>query len=162
VSVDITDARSVVMGEMSISSRLLLCASLVLAAPAGASIVTISGGFTDYSGSVGTGNYTTTINGANVCPDTRCTAPGNNDTGTTSLRFGSPVSSVNFGYTLNGTPGISNLVEFTPGPATNVGALGQEFLLGTFTYTNGEWFGATTPSFGFTLQTHSSNPAFDG
>jgi len=131
-------------------------AFLILSAPTQATPVTVTGGFTSFSGTVGAGGqFETLLNGVVVCPDAGCQEA----IGNLNLIFASPVDSVDFRNSSFGSPNEPNLVSFTPAPAQDV-SLGQEFLLGTFTYRNGIWF--TDPTFGFTLITQSSDPILDG
>ncbi len=129
---------------------------LGVALPAHASLVSVTGGFTSFSGTVGSdGQFETVIDNNVVCPDAGC----GTGIGVASLSFGTPLEFVEF-YTVDfGTLLESNEVLFTPAPLQDV-LPGQEFLLGTLTYTNGIWF--SDPDFGFTLTTQSLDPALDG
>jgi hypothetical protein len=69
-------------------------------------------------------------------------------------------TTVNFVYST--TPGftpVANAFSFTAAPAANVG-VGQEFKLGTFTFTNGQWY--PDADLTFTLTTHSPDASLDG
>mgnify|MGYP000430353627 CR=1 FL=1 len=129
---------------------------MALSTAANAAPVSVVGGFTSFSGQVGAGiDFVTRINGNVICPGGDCSV----NIGTASVTFAPPVSSVDFRQIAGGTLSTPNLLTFTPAPAQDVGA-GQEFLLGTFTYTNGIWF--DSPTFGFSLTSVSSDPALNG
>ena len=59
-------------------------------------------------------------------------------------------SSVSFAYD-SGSTGLQtpNVISFTPGPTADV-VKGQQFLLGTFNFTNGIWFGPADVAFTMT------------
>jgi hypothetical protein len=139
-----------------LTSISLVSVFFILSTPTQATPVTVTGGFTSFSGAVGAGGqFETLINGAVVCPNAGC----QEIIGDLSLAFGSPVASVDFRNSTSGSANEPNLVMFTPAAPQDV-ILGQEFLLGTFTYRNGIWF--TDPTFGFTLTTSSSDTSLDG
>jgi hypothetical protein len=130
-------------------------------APAQAAPVFITGGFTSFSGVVGSDwQFSTFING-DVCPDAGC----GTGIGVANLSLGdagspeSGVGKVDFYSASFGAQSTPNQLVFTPAPLQDV-ARGQEFLLGTISYTNGIWF--TDPEFGFKLTTNSINSEFDG
>lgn len=162
--------------------------SLSLTGLASAEVVTITAGFNEYSGAVGNGTgvagdlvYQSIMNGNSIAPsealpglESSFIPPDPNDPSSVGQGIGRGVvslggsSSVDF-YTSYYNPndftthdGIPNLIAFTPGPAANV-SVGSEFLLGTFTLQNGEWW-AASPIHQFTLEmvTHSVDPALDG
>lgn len=151
-----------------------------------ASEVSFTGGFTSFQGPVATAAGAsaayihTEINGVTVFADEPL--PGGqlafdqNGLGlknTTSLldAGGNPIPSVEFSrvwnsYNYNGTN--PNIVAFSPvGPIE--AQVGSVFKVGTFTVTNGSWFGNNPgenfypdTDFGFSITTHSSDPALDG
>ena len=135
-------------GMLLLSSACLIAG---VTSEAGATLVSVTGGFTGFSGTVGGGQFTSTINGQIVCPTDGCDV----ERGPASVNFGSPVSSVSFFDSDLGFQETPNLVSFTPAAAQDI-VLGQEFLLGTFTYANGDWFGDAT--FGFSLTSVVINP----
>jgi hypothetical protein len=121
--------------------------------------VTISGGFTGYNGYVGGYNpsLVTYFNGQNVTASSGCDATSS---APYSATFAS-TQSISFTSTLNGTSLGDNLVQFTPSSPQDVGGLFQQFLLGTITYTNGNWYGSTA-DFALSLTTSSSDPLLNG
>ncbi len=141
--------------ELAQSVVLPLAAAVLigLALPAHATLITVTGGFTGFSGTAGGGGFESTINGQVVCPTAGCDV----ERGAASVGFGSPVSSVSFSDTDFGSPETPNFVSFTPAAQQNV-VLGQEFLLGTFTYSNGDWFGDATFGFSLTTVVHDALP----
>jgi hypothetical protein len=141
-------------------SRVFRCALVVMllacAAPVSAAPVWVTGGFTSFSGVVGSDfQFDTLINGDVVCPDAGCGI----GIGAANVVFGSPAGQVDFFTTDFGSPAIANQLVFTPAQPQDV-VKGQEFLLGTLSYTNGIWF--TDPEFGFSLTTHSDDPDLAG
>jgi len=83
-----------------------------------------------------------------------------------------PAGSIQFWQSFDDSKSGENGIAFTPAPATNVVA-GQEFLVGTFTFINGGWFGSIPLSdgstyvypeseFGFRLATQSSDATLNG
>jgi hypothetical protein len=59
---------------------------------------------------------------------------------------------------------LPNVVSFTPVASFPTVSTGQPFKIGTFSFTNGAWFGGVSNvpvDLGFTLQTHSSTPEFN-
>lgn len=86
----------------------------------------------------------------------------NNVLGTTALSG----NLANFVYT-NIPDGIPNAIGFTPASFDDI-AVGEEFVLGTIAFTNGQWFsgdvanGFVVPAyFNFTLTTSSATPEFN-
>jgi hypothetical protein len=168
-----------VMNPLRLPSPCIAAAVLVLcmnAFPAHASLVSVTGGFTSFSGPVESAsnpslslNVQTLVNSIEVTAQSAIsgfedefTAPGQG-IGLGSITFASPQSSVEFWISVNGVDeGLRNLISFTPGPAVDV-TVGAEFLLGTFTITNGTFLGGRgNHALGFTLTTVSTDPALDG
>ena len=135
-------------------AAIALVAFGVLTVPAYGAPVTVTGGFTSFSGNVGSGEFESRINGGVVCPTAGC----GTGVGPASLSFSPSVSSVDFRDSDNGAPETPNLLSFTPEAIQDV-SFGQEFRLGTFTFANGDWFG--NAAFGFTLATSSGDPALN-
>jgi len=79
-----------------------------------------------------------------------------------TLTFGVPTSSVDFTYGPAGftTPFPLNNNFSLAGGGGDVTAAGQDFSLGTFSFTNGQWY--PFADVGFLLTTQSSDPAFNG
>ena len=128
---------------------------LVVSGSAAASFVSVVGGFTSFSGTVGGGQFVTTINGNVVCPIAGCGATS----GPADVLFASPQGTVDFSAAQLGTPLTPNAVSFTPAAAQDV-VVGQTFLLGTMTFTNGIWFGIA--DFGFSLTSLSTDALLNG
>ena len=150
--------------------------------------VTVSASFDRYVGNVQFGadprspvlDYRTRINGVDVRPERAIAGqealflaadpadPGSAPSGVgyadTAL---DGTSSVRFGFATSNNGGafddeMRNLIEFTPGPVADV-VKGQEFLLGTFTFENGNWFiDDRLHRFSVTLTTHSLDAQLDG
>jgi hypothetical protein len=161
---------------------------LCVSEPAAAGFVSITAGFNEYSGAVGNGIgtspdliATSTMQGVAIAPtepipglESAFIPPDPNDPNSVGQGIGRATvslggaSSVDFQTTFVNTNdgsqiiGVDNLVAFDPGPGANV-AVGDEFLLGTFTLKNGEWW-AASPIHEFTLAmlTHSSDAALNG
>lgn len=135
-----------------------LAAVFALASPAAASLVNVTGRITHFSGTVGYDNqfYTYFDTGSGptlICPDAGC-LPG---ISIANVNLNTP--SVEFWSSLAGTDNTHNELAFASAAAEDVG-LGQEFLWGSITYTNGIWF--TDPVFDVEFTSHSADPAFDG
>jgi hypothetical protein len=108
------------------------------------------------------------LNGVPIVPVTNTgDQPGNflntfgYHTGGVSIAGGP--SSVSLVY--NAPDYTANIIAFTPSSFSNV-ALGQDFKLGTLSFTNGQWFGAgevaglnTPTNLYFTMQTYSNSGA---
>ena len=126
-------------------------------APARADLVSVTGGFTSFSGVVIGNAGPSFINGTQICPDTGC------DTvfGTGSTTFSAPVGTVDFYTTpFPGGPGNTlNELSFIPADPQNVPGPGSNFTLGTLVFENGVWSGDA--EFGFRLVSHSLNPALN-
>lgn len=143
-------------------------AGTLAALPAQAALVTVSGGFTSFSGPVGEGNVPfvgadtlTFVNGNTVAPQTAIgTIPGQPpeftqfpEVGNATVNFASPVQAVDFWTSTGATVSTHNLVQFTPAAPQEVAAPGIDFLLGTLTLTNGTfWGGRGNHSFGITVE----------
>lgn len=158
----------------------------ILATGAGNSLaaaVTLEGGFTGYSGVVGHGrvplvgiNVETFINGIPIRPSMPLPPTGSpwSDTdfispdsgiGYGSMTFAPGTQSVQFYSTDSSSPEGDNLISFAPKNDLTLTAVGQQFLLGTFSFTNGSFYGGPgyqDHRFGFSLTTHSADPLFDG
>ena len=148
------------------AARTALIAGAAIAATAQAGTVTVNGGFTSYSGPVSCPNGCdgapgfgqSTINGVAVNPTAPSTRPGVGlvsgyalPAGTTSVAFSNPFETV-------------NSLSFTAATSNNVN-VGDEFLVGTFTYINGSWFGGLGEGkslLAFTMTTVSTDPALNG
>lgn len=148
--------------------------------PCAASEVSFTGGFTTFSGPVGTAlndpEIVTTVNGRTVFADEAFPGAeyGFDNFGLGFLRpislltpAGAPVSTVDFRRRISGES-VPNVVEFLPSQSLDL-RRGSEFVIGTFTLQNGAWFGNTpTENFftdtmiGFKVMTHSADPALDG
>lgn len=168
----------------------------LLAATSGfAAQVSVTGGITRYSGPtwdhVYTGQFTTTVTtrvqragdtAVNVplqsaLPDefTGLFSDAGIGLGQVDLTRGGllpPATSIEFWQSFDDSKGGENGIAFTPAAAAEV-SVGQEFLVGTFTFTNGGWFGSIPLSdgstyvypeseFGFSLTTQSSDATLNG
>lgn len=76
-----------------------------------------------------------------------------------TVSFPAGTTSIDFNYDRSVTPWLVNSFEFIPAAPADV-TLGQTFQLGTFRYTNGQWWEQT--DIGFVLTTESSDPALNG
>ena len=161
---------------------LALAATLFASAVAQASEVTFSGGFTSFRGPVATAtgaraaSVHTEINGVTVYADEALPGAqfgfdrfGLGLKNTFSLRdgAGSPIPSVEFSRIFFSAAN-PNAVSFTPSAAQDLQA-GSIFSVGTFSVTNGSWFGNSASEniypdtdIGFSVTTHSSDPRLDG
>ena len=160
----------------------LALGALCATSGAHASEVSFTGGFTSFRGPVATAvgpraaRVHTEINGVTVFADEALPGAqvGFDNFGlglknTMSLRDagGKPIAGVEFSRIFFGGPN-PNMVAFSPvGPL--VAQVGSVFKVGTFTVTNGSWFGNSASEniypdtdFGFSISTHSSDPALDG
>lgn len=159
-----------------------LAAMTALAAQvAQATEVTFTGGFTSFFGPVATApgslaaTVHTEINGVPIYATEAlpCCAAAFQELGlgvssrSLSDSGGQPVGAVEFSRVFFGGPN-PNLVAFAPS-ATQDLSVGSTFKIGTFTITNGSWFGNSVEEnifpdtdFGFSVTTHSSNPLLDG
>lgn len=155
------------------------------AQPAAAGEVTVTGDFNsyagpawhkDYVGSWGTSEVRTRIEAGGAVQDLVPTGPlpGDSyglytDSGIGAAQAVLAAPALEFWIDFGAKDDV-NAISFTPGPAANVN-VGDEFLIGTFAFTNGGWFGSipvaggtyTYPesAFGFQILTHSTTPALD-
>lgn len=157
-------------------------AALLLTTGAIASEVSFTGGFTSFAGTVATRSLgdpavLTLVNGATVFPDQAI--PGlegaYNSLGLgyrtpVSLLDGAgqPIPSVDFRRRFYASDFNPNIAAFEAAAPVNVSP-GSVFTIGTFTLTNGGWFG-NSPSngyylpdtdLGFSITTHSTDPLLD-
>jgi hypothetical protein len=129
-------------------------------APARADLVSVTGGFTNFSGNVIGNDAPSFINGTQVCPDSGC--------GTlfdiAHVTFPVAVGGVQFFNLDSPLPGgranTLNELQFIPAAPQNVPGPGSPFELGTFVFVNGIW--SDTAYFGFQLVSDSSNSALNG
>lgn len=140
-------------------ARVMLAAAALAAWPAGAAMVSVSGGFTSFNSSAVfgfPGFQWTELNGQVICPDAGC----NTGLGPANVSFAQPLAGVTFQNFLQGTGDPLNNVSFTPASPQLVTATGaaNPFLLGTLSFTNGI---ASNTSFGFTLTTHTAGGSPD-
>jgi hypothetical protein len=142
-----------------------VCAMFIACGSASASPVTIVGGFTGYVGQTACGAFTTLIDGQDKTGSgPTCIATPPNIVPLQPLSFTFPTtSSVDFSSPTI-PPFVGNNVAFTPSAGVDVASVGDEFLLGTLTYTNGTWIttGAGAAQFTFSLTTSSSNSSLNG
>ncbi|HEY9108283.1 MAG TPA: choice-of-anchor K domain-containing protein [Roseateles sp.] len=164
-------------------SRAALALAATLAAPlAQAAEVWFSGGFTSFQGPVATGAgqlataVHTEVNGITVhadhaLPDGEFVFAnyglGLKEAYSLLDAGGAPVAAVAFDHVFFSSPN-PNLIQFTPSAPQQLQP-GQSFSIGTFSLTNGAWFGnAPGTNFfpdtdlGFSVTTHSTDPALDG
>ena len=159
---------------MKIRKLTLFCQSismLLVSLSTAAATVSVTGGFTSFTtGFVFANNVPGTIdmpgviqvlNGQPLCATAGCDADG-----PASVTFTSPVSRVEFfngGVFLSGSPpsflNAANIVEFVAAAPQTVNAIGDNFLIGTLSFTNGLWSNRQA-QFAITLKTTSSDPAF--
>ena len=144
--------------------------------------VTLHGGFTSYSGVVGNGvvnlvssQTETFINGFSIRPSAPLPSTGSPWTdadfispdsgiGYGSMTFAAGTQSVAFSVTPSSS-GANNSISFAPNNSADITARGQEFLLGTFSFTNGDFWAGTgyeDHRFSFSLTTDSTDSLFDG
>jgi hypothetical protein len=125
-------------------------AILVAAPQAQAGLVTVTGDFSSFTPDTAVSDSTVTSYGTSG-PTTTTVMAGQ----ATALDSGT--SKIDFKFSA-GDSFINNTFEFTPGAAANV-SRGDIFQLGSFTFTNGTWFG--TIDLAFSLTTHSADPDLD-
>jgi hypothetical protein len=127
----------------------------MLSGSAGAAPVSVTGGFSSFSGVVLGEFFTSTINGVRVCPGNDC----DEFVGPASVTFPA-TERVDFANEQLGLPpNTPNAISFTPAEEQNVTSF-QPFVLGTMSFTNGIWSGDA--DFGFSLTTVSTDPALNG
>jgi hypothetical protein len=146
------------------TSTLCLVVAGLLSAAAMAAPVSVTGGFTSFSGCVGdsSSGITQKLNGVSFVP-TGAACIGSPGLAIANFPFATTNSVTFTNNGAGGTPGFDNtpnVITFTPAAAQEVSGTDVEFLLGTLTFTNGIWTGDA--SFGFTLTSISSDPAFNG
>lgn len=165
-----------------VATAFALAAACLASAAAHASVVSFTGGFTSFRGPVATGpgDYAavihTEINGVTVYADQPFPGAqfgfdnyglGLKNTFSLLDGGGNPIPSVTFNRIFYSAPN-PNIVSFTPSGPLEVG-VGSTFSIGTFSLTNGAWFGNSPgdnlypdTDFGFSVTTHSSDPLLDG
>ncbi len=170
------------------ATLLLSIVPLTMANSAHSAPVTISASFDRYVGNVQAGAlpgssgfaFRSRINGVNVRPsqaipglESRFAAADPADPSSQASGSGyadvdlGGATSVSFGFASSDSGGAfldsdPNLLQFTPGPTADV-VVGQEFLLGTITFENGNWFiDDRRHRFDLTLTTRSMEPTLDG
>lgn len=142
----------------------LIAAMSITAAQVHASPVTLSGGFLDFTSPFADPpGIQSFVNGTEI------TAP-NPFPATTTVSFGTPIETVDFvnqqgfcGPSYNPgcfIPPVPNQIKFTINSAPIDVVVGQEFLLGTLSFTNGIWSGNADLS--FQLTTTSPDLILDG
>jgi hypothetical protein len=151
---------------------LMMSAALFAASPTSAADGTVSANFFFFSGP-----YASIVVGADPTDPNEFNLVGviNGSRPTNVIRAGNPPApspirwvigsmplsgtSVTFAYDVPGAP--ANVISFTPTPFTGIAA-GQDFSLGTISFTNGGWFGdASEPTFlGLDIETMSGMPGF--
>jgi len=142
--------------------------ALSAVSPVSASPIRVEGGFISFTGVVpppGVGTATCEPTGfeaniaGTVVTTTDCTNSSSPLWGPASHAFSSR-SSVEFFELQFGEEEEHNNITFTPNPmATDITAVGQEFILGELSYTNGIWFGrGAETSFRLSLTTVSDDP----
>jgi PEP-CTERM motif len=145
-------ARGGVCGILAIGG-FLLWSGIATAAP-----VTIEMAFTSFSGVVGSDFQFDTffdqgLGPTVVCPNAGC---GSGIGQLTTPLLGT--NQIEFWNTDFGTDRTHNAIHFTSSGSQDV-LLGQQFVLGTLTYTNGIWF--TDPEFTVQFKSSSADPLFD-
>lgn len=149
---------------------LAMTAALVLGyvSSAAATEVSFSGGFISYAGTLGQTTYFAGVGSSAWELSPPATAPqgatdfGGNGAG--DFVFPELSSQVSFSRfaAISDPFSIANSLAFTPAPAADISA-GDVFNIGTFTFTNGGWFGDYPDSyFSFVVNTHSADPSLDG
>ena len=148
---------------MQVSTLCLAVAGLLSAAATMAAPVTVSGGFTSFSGCVGDSHsgITQKLNGVPLVA-----------TGAPCSGFGLALADLTFATTnsvtftnngVNGDPvydNTPNVITFWPAAAQAVSGTGVEFLLGYLTFANGIW--TADASFGFSLTSSSPDSTLNG
>lgn len=133
------------------SAFMYVILALVLhGAPAAANTLTITGGFTNFLGVVGGGQYTTTINGSTVCPYSDCAS--GIIAGDGLLDIVPSAQRVDFGFTQFGVAAAPNALSLTLVNSSDpnyVTVGGGPVKIADLFFQNGTWFGRA--QFGFTL-----------
>ncbi len=143
---------------------------LTSAFSAGAALVSVTGGFTAFNGyASGTAASCVTqfqafvagsLVNAPVC-NAGAVGDGSFISGPASHNFGSTLRSFEFFEKQFGSDLTHNGFSFTPAAAQPVAIVGDPFLLGTLTFTNGIWFNRGPVNFfHIDLMTESSDPLF--
>ncbi len=169
--------------------------ALLATTPALAAAVSVTGGITRYAGPTWdhvyagavTTTVTTKIQRAGAAPGNvplLQPLPGESTDLFTNAGIGlgeldltnggllAPAASIEFWQSFDDSKDAVNAIAFAAAPAANV-TVGQEFLVGTFTFTNGGWFGSMPLSdgstyvypesaFSFVLTTQSADAALNG
>jgi hypothetical protein len=154
--------------------RLLVVVAALCAfvAPAPATPVSVTGGFSSFSSTIYEGvgiNYFLGPPGGSsphtiqICPGGaggNCTQDPN-DAGALDALFNFSViqQSLTF-FDTSPLVNTANIFSFTPASGQSVSGRGVPFLLGTLTITNGDW--VSDASLGFTLTSHSTDPQLNG
>ena len=155
----------------------LLLLSPWLAAPAQADPVSLVGGFRDYEGPVQSpdgffdssqSTFVTPVfsqQPAPTAPIPGCTGCADHHIGLATVGFyGGPIpmpDQVEFYKDGTTDPQVHNAISFTPATGLDV-QVGDRFKLGSFTFTNGAWYGDLPDgTFEFQLHTVSADPALD-
>lgn len=141
---------------MTLKPLLLLFGTVIASGSASAATVSVTGGFTSFQTpfvqSEGSGG--SVLNGVPLCATAGCAVGG-----PASVTF-SARPSVSFQVVNPNAPAPENVVRFVAAAPQEVISVGDEFLLGILTFTNGIWT-SLEASFGFRLTTQSDDPAFD-
>lgn len=170
------------MPSLTLSRAALVLAASLATPTAQAAEVWFSGGFTSFQGPVatGSGQYApvihTEVNGVTQHADhalpggefaLKTYGIGLRDSYSLRDASGEPVAAVTFERIFFSSPN-PNLIQFTPSAPQQL-QVGQTFSIGTFSLTNGSWFGNDPGSnffpdtdLGFSVTTHSADPRLDG
>ena len=142
-------------------ATLLLIAGMGLVGNASATPVTVTGTFTSFTSDMADSAVAPVVNGVSLTSSGSSGSTGFNYTSNPVI-FSSPTTRLDFIRNPPITPGVwpVNAFEFIPNAGSSDVVSGQTFSLGTFRYTNGQWF--PRADIGFTLTTHSAEPSFDG
>jgi hypothetical protein len=152
--------------DMNITSiaRVVLALAAAMATTAQAAPVTVTGAFTSFSGWIFDPSVRESLVHG-VALTSSGNVVGNNGAidyfQSNTLTFAVPTTSFDFSYGQAGfTPPfpLVNNFSFDSGAADVVA--GQDFALGTFSFTNGQWY--PIADIGFVLTTHSTDAALDG
>lgn len=140
---------------MELKPLLLLFGVSIAGGSASAATVSVTGGFTSFQTPFvqQQSNGSSFLNGSLLCATAGC-AVGGPASDTFSAR-----SSVTFRVENPNVPTPPNELRFVAAEPQEVISIGDEFLLGILTFTNGIWT-SLEASFGFRLTTQSDDPAF--